>query len=83
MSGHLRYFCDNARHLICLPYTKANLHTMAQDLGIKRCWYHASPRHPHYDIPKRQIERIMNDPRVTVVSPRGILRLMKGEKPDV
>ena len=77
MSGHLRYFCDDGRHLICLPYTRPNLHKMALDLGISRCWFHASPRHPHYDIPKRQIERIKQDPRVTVISPREILLLIK------
>lgn len=75
--GALRYFCDNARHLVCLPYTRDNLHRMAQDLDIKRCWFHANPRHPHYDIPKRQIERIMGDPRVTVVSPRELLLMTK------
>jgi hypothetical protein len=35
----LTYYCDNLRHLVCVPYTIANLHRMAEDLGIKRCWY--------------------------------------------
>ena len=72
----LRYFCDNARHLVCVPYTEANLHRMAADLGIKRCWFHASSRFPHYDIPKRRIEEITA--RCTIVSSTDILRIIKG-----
>ena len=50
---------------------------MAQELGIKRCWYHPGPK-AHYDIPKRRIQEIQEDPRVKVVSSREILRLIKG-----
>jgi len=28
---------------------------MAEELGIKRCWYHS---YKHYDIPKRRIKEI-------------------------
>lgn len=28
----------------------AELHAFALSVGINRCWYHAHPRHPHYDI---------------------------------
>lgn len=50
----LKYCCDEARHLVCLPYTVDNLHRMAEDLGIKRCWFHKD----HYDIPKRRIAEV-------------------------
>lgn len=50
----MQYFCDNKRHLVCLPYSKENLHKMAKDLNIRRCWFHKD----HYDIPKRRIEEI-------------------------
>ena len=26
----MRYFCDNARHLVCEPYSIENLHRMAE-----------------------------------------------------
>ena len=52
---------------------------MAENLDIKRCWFHASKPFFHYDIPKKQIERIMNDPRVTVVSSRDIVAMIKTE----
>ena len=59
MSGPpLRYFCDNARHLVCVPYSVENLHRMARDLGIARAWFDANPAHPHYDIPKRRIAEV-------------------------
>lgn len=72
----LRYFCDDERHLVCVPYSIANLHRMAADLGLKKCWYHASAKYQHYDIPKRRIAEIQA--RCTVVSPREILRIVKG-----
>jgi len=30
---------------------------MAEDLRIKKCWYH-SGKNPHYDIPKKRIQEI-------------------------
>jgi hypothetical protein len=50
----LIYFCDHKRHLICLPYSPLNLHKMAEDLGIKRCWFHKN----HYNIPKSRFEEV-------------------------
>lgn len=72
----MRYFCDDARHLVCVPYTVDNLHQMARELQIKRCWFHSSSRFPHYDIPKRRIAEITA--RCTVVSSRDILAIVKG-----
>jgi hypothetical protein len=70
----MKYYADRMRHLICVPYTVENLHAMAQDLGIKKCWYHSKP-YPHYDIPKKRIDEIHS--KVEVISPRELLRLMK------
>ena len=50
----MRYLTDGKRHLICDPYSIENLHRMADDLGIKRCWFHKD----HYDIPKKRIDEI-------------------------
>lgn len=72
----LRYVCDDHRHLICLPYSVENLHRMADDLGIKRCWFHSGSRFPHYDIPVRRIDDIRAQCRV--VSSRELLSLIKG-----
>jgi hypothetical protein len=72
----LSAYCDDKRHLVCKPYSKENLHVMADFLKIKRCWYHAG-RHPHYDIPKRRIEEIKS--RCTVVTTEEILKIIKGE----
>ena len=48
------YLTDGARHLICVPYSKENLHAMAEALHIKLCFFHKD----HYDIPKRRIKEI-------------------------
>lgn len=77
MVAPLRYFCDDQRHLVCIPYSVANLHRMADDLGLGRHWFHNHSSHPHYDIPKRRIAEIMA--KCTVVSPRDILAIVKGE----
>ena len=70
--GHMVYYYDNMRHLVCKPYSKENLHKMAVELNIKRCWFHKN----HYDIPKRRIEEIGK--KATLISPREILAIIKG-----
>ncbi len=74
---NLKFFCDDMRHLVCTPYSVVNLHAMAEVLGIGRHWFHGGSRHPHYDIPKRRIEEV--SAKCTVVTPREILRITKGE----
>ncbi len=73
----LRYVFDRMRHLICVPYSKENLHVMAEDLGIKRCWYHGRP-HPHYDIPKRMFLTI-HEKGVEQIDPRELLRIIQNQ----
>lgn len=73
----LTYYCDPMRHLVCWPYSLEGLHRMAEDLGVKRCWFHNSPGHAHYDIPKRRVAEISG--RCQVVSPRVILAIIKGQ----
>lgn len=73
----LRFFSDGQRHLVCVPYSVENLHRMAAELGIKRCWFHAG-RLAHYDVPKLRQAEI--SARTTVVSPREVLRIIRGEK---
>lgn len=57
------YYCDNKRHLVYIPYSIENLHLMAKDLGIDKCWFHKD----HYDIPKKRIEEIQAKCRVVSV----------------
>jgi hypothetical protein len=72
--NQLKFFCDGQRHLVCLPYSIENLHEMARQLGIKRCWFHED----HYDIPLRRIKEIEN--RCTVVPSKWIVLLVRGKK---
>jgi hypothetical protein len=44
---------------------------MAEDLNIKRCWFHKN----HYDIPKRRIKEIME--KCEVVSSKEIIKIIK------
>lgn len=67
----MKYLTDKKRHLICVPYSIENLHKMAEDLNIKRHWFHKS----HYDIPKRRIEEI--EAKCEIVSPKEIVKIIK------
>ena len=71
------YLCDNARHLICKPYSIDNLHKMAADLGIKKHWFH----NDHYDIPKKRIEEIKS--KCTIVSSKQIVEIIKEYEKEI
>lgn len=71
------YLCDNARHLITTPYSVDNLHAMAEDLRIKRCWFHDGSR-PHYDIPKRRVAEIQA--KSQVVTSKMIITIIEEAK---
>lgn len=76
----MTFYCDaDGRHLVCVPYSVEKLHAMARELGIKRCWFHAGAKYPHYDIPKRRIAEVKA--RCVVVSGREILAICKGSGP--
>lgn len=68
----MKFYCDNKRHLVCKPYSIDNLHKMAEELDIKRCWFHKN----HYDIPKRRIDEISN--QCVLVTSKEILTIIKG-----
>lgn len=74
----LTYYCDNKRHLVCKPYSIENLHKMALDLNINKCWFHSSKSKYHYDIPKRRLKEIMS--KCVIVSSKDIFKIIKNEK---
>jgi len=67
----IEYFCDDARHLVCKPYSIENLHLMADRLNLKRGWFH---KH-HYDIPKTRKDI---PSKCIVVSSKDIVRIIRG-----
>jgi len=69
----MKFICDTKRHLICVPYSKENLHKMADELGICRCWFHKN----HYDIPLRRIEEITK--KCEVVSSKEIVKIIRAK----
>jgi len=73
------FYCDHIRHLVCVPYTIDNLHKMAAELRINRCWFH-NDRYAHYDIPKQRIQEIRI--KCKFVDPRIILSIVKGGSPN-
>ena len=66
----MEYYCDDKRHLVCVPYSKENLHIMADELNIKRCWFHKD----HYDIPKRRINEI--SAKCTIINSKEIIKII-------
>lgn len=73
-----RYICDRKRHLVCFPYSIQNLHRMAEELGIKRCWFHRN----HYDIPKRMNDELLASGKVQVVHTRTIVEIIQSSVSD-
>ncbi len=71
MEEQLKYVCDEKRHLICVPYSIENLHRMAGELDIKRCWFHKN----HYDIPKQRVEEIKK--KCKVVDAKNIVEIIR------
>lgn len=69
----MKYYCDNQRHLVCIPYSIENLHKMAEDLNINKCWFHKN----HYDMPKRRIKEIQE--KCIIVNSRDIVKIIKKE----
>ena len=67
----IKFVCDNKRHLICVPYSVKNLHLMAEELGLKRCWFHKN----HYDIPVRRRKEI--EKKCQIVSPKNIVEIIR------
>lgn len=53
-----------------MPYSIENLHIMAKELSIKRCWFHKN----HYDIPKRRIEEIKS--KCIIISSKEIVKII-------
>jgi hypothetical protein len=66
------YVTDGKRHLVCIPYSTENLHSMAADLGIGRHWFHKN----HYDIPKKRMDEITS--KCTLVSSKDIVKIIRG-----
>lgn len=44
---------------------------MAEDLNIKRCWFHKN----HYDIPKRRIKEITD--KCIIIDSKELLTIIK------
>jgi hypothetical protein len=72
----LTYYCDAARHLVCVPYATRNLHRMALALGIGRWWFHGDGTYAHYDIPLSRVADV--SAKCVVVRQRDILAIAKG-----
>ena len=69
----IEYVTDGKRHLVCRPYSIENLHRMADELQIKRCWFHSD----HYDLPVRR--KVEIEKLCTIVSSKEIVRIIKSE----
>ena len=69
----MKYYCDTNRHLICVPYSRENLHIMAKELNINKCWFHPNP--DHYDIPLRRIDEIMK--KCTIITTKELVKIVK------
>ena len=70
----MNYYRDNYRHLVCVPYSIANLHLMANKLKIKSHWFHKD----HYDIPKKMINDKNLIENTKLITSKEIVKIIKG-----
>ena len=57
----MKYYCDESRHVVCVPYSIENLHIMGKKLKLKRHWYHKSKGGlGHYDMPYSYIKFLLD-----------------------
>jgi len=61
-------------HLVCQDLD--NLHKFAQRIGLKREWFQDHPKHPHYDLMGRMVNRAVKAGAI-VVSSREIVTLLR------
>ncbi len=52
----------------------AELHAFAEAVGIKRCWFHAGARHPHYDVTEAQRDAALAN-GASAVTQRELLKI--------
>ena len=72
--SNLYYFMDDKRHMVCFPYSVKNLHKMAEDLGIKKCWFHKN----HYDAPLMRVDELKKF--CYSITTKQIVRIIKSVK---
>lgn len=77
----LLFYTDGKRHLVCFPFSKENLFLMADELGIKHCWFHNSKTLMHFDIPKRRISEI--EQKCQMISSAELISIIRGNNPGL
>lgn len=53
----------------------SELHTFAEEIGLKRTWFQDHPKHPHYDIWGRKVRRAIANGAKFVSSKEIVRRL--------
>lgn len=56
------------------------LHAFCRKVGINRCWFHNSPKHPHYDITGPQRDDAIAAGAIAVTSEELLLRTDGGQR---
>lgn len=51
-----QYSRGNTNKMFChmVADTIEELHSFAESIGVKRCWYHSSSKYKHYDLNEDQ-----------------------------
>jgi hypothetical protein len=52
------------------------LHSFADNIGLKKCWFHRSKHHPHYDLTNETIRTRAIEAGAIYVRSKKLLTLM-------
>lgn len=67
----LLYLTDGVENVICLPYSKENMHKMADDLGIKKSWF----KNDRFKVTKEFLDE--NEDALETVLPTTLFRSIR------
>jgi hypothetical protein len=70
-------YVDSAGHLISSE-SLDELHCFAKKIGLKREWFQAHDKHPHYDLTTTRKRHLAILHGATLVSSKEIVRILKG-----
>lgn len=73
-----RWRWNTVTHLFCdSPDSLEDLHTFARRIGLKRSWFQAYQRIPHYDLSPGKRQLALHE-GVAPLSPMGLVQVLNG-----
>jgi len=70
-------FKNKKRYYHLTATTLEELHSYCNSIGLKKCWFHSGTDKPHYDVPEKYQDIILNDEKVIKVTKKELVDFIK------